>query len=72
MGSMEVEDTPAQPEGMAAEAEKGIPAPQRKGSRKRNITVFAIVSLINIGLLVFLWTQLLTPAQNSSGQRHDQ
>ena len=70
MGSMEVEDTGAQPEVTAA-AEKQTPAPQRKGSRKRNITVFAIVSLINIGLLVFLWTQLLTPAQNTSGQGRD-
>jgi cytochrome c biogenesis protein CcmG/thiol:disulfide interchange protein DsbE len=68
---MEVEDTPVQPEGMAAEAEKQTSAPQHKGSRKRNITVFAIVSLINVGLLVFLWTQLLTPAPNSSGQGHD-
>ncbi|HEX6483299.1 MAG TPA: TlpA disulfide reductase family protein [Ktedonobacteraceae bacterium] len=68
---MEVEDTQAQSEGTAAEAEKQTRAPQHKRSRKRNITVFAIVSLINIGLLAFLWTQLLTPAQNSSGQGHD-
>lgn len=68
---MEVEDTPVQPEGMAAEAEKQTPAPQHKSSRKRNITVFAIVSLINVGLLAFLWTQLLTPAPNTSGQGHD-
>ena len=68
---MEAEDTQAQPAGMAAEAEKEISTPRRKGSRKRTITVFAIVSLVNIGLLVFLWTQLLTPAQNSSGQGHD-
>lgn len=43
--------------------------PARKNRRKRNITIFVVVILLNIGLLVLLWTQLLTPAQNSaSGQ----
>jgi cytochrome c biogenesis protein CcmG/thiol:disulfide interchange protein DsbE len=62
MESME-EETGVQPEVKAAETEKEIPAPRRKRSRKRSITIFAIVSLINVGLLVFLWTQLLTPAK---------
>jgi cytochrome c biogenesis protein CcmG, thiol:disulfide interchange protein DsbE len=45
------------------------PVPERKRSRKRNITIFIVVTLLNIGLLIFLWTQLLTPAQNTaSGQ----
>lgn len=30
--------------------------------------VFLVVSLLNIGLLALLWTQLLTPAQQSSSQ----
>jgi cytochrome c biogenesis protein CcmG/thiol:disulfide interchange protein DsbE len=49
-----------------AQVEKHIPAPGRKGSRKRRITIFAVVSLLNAGLLIFLWTQLLTPAQNQN------
>jgi len=48
------------------QAEKQIPVPKRKGSRKRSITIFIVVTLLNIGLLVFLWTQLLTPAQNAA------
>ena len=34
----------------------------KKRSRKRSITIFVVVSVINAGLLVLLWTQLLTPA----------
>src|SRR5258708_19726254 len=45
-------------------AEKILPAPGRKRSRKRSIIIFAGVSLLNVGLLVLLWTQLLTPAAN--------
>lgn len=36
----------------------------RKRSRKRNITIFVVVSILNVALLALLWTQLLTPAQN--------
>ncbi len=43
---------------------------EKKGSRKRSITIFILVSLLNVGLLVFLWTQLLTPAPNAA-QVHD-
>ena len=39
-------------------------ATKRKSSRKRNIAIFIVVSLLNVGLLVLLWSQLLTPAQN--------
>jgi cytochrome c biogenesis protein CcmG/thiol:disulfide interchange protein DsbE len=44
-------------------------ATKRKSSRKRNIAIFIVVSLLNVGLLALLWSQLLTPAQNqgSSG-----
>jgi cytochrome c biogenesis protein CcmG, thiol:disulfide interchange protein DsbE len=53
------------------QADKQIPVPKRKGSRKRSITIFIVVTLLNIGLLIFLWTQLLTPAQNAAqGQNH--
>ena len=38
----------------------------RKRSRKRSITIFVVVSIINAALLVLLWTQLLTPAQNQA------
>lgn len=42
--------------------------PPHKRSRKRNILIFTVVMLINIGLLALLWTQLLTPAQSGSSQ----
>ena len=45
------------------EAEKQIPVPKRKSSRKRSITIFTLVTLLNVAVLAFLWTQLLTPAQ---------
>lgn len=35
-------------------------------SRKRSIITFVIVSLLNVGLLVVLWTQLLTPRSGQS------
>jgi len=38
------------------------PATKKKRSRKRSIIIFTVVSLLNIGLLALLWTQLLTPA----------
>ena len=38
----------------------------KKSSRKRNILIFSVVTLLNIVLLAFLWTQLLTPAQTTT------
>src|SRR5260370_8092312 len=61
MGSMEVEGTPSEVD----QAEKQEPARGRKSSRRRNITIFIGVSMLNVGLLALLWTQLLTPAQNA-------
>lgn len=58
---MEVEGTPSE----AAQAEKPEPAQGRKSSRRRSITIFIVVSMLNVGLLALLWTQLLTPAQNA-------
>ncbi len=52
-------------------AEKILPEPGRKGSRKRSIIIFSLVSLLNAGLLVLLWTQLLTPAHNSTSANGD-
>ena len=34
----------------------------KRSSRKRHITIFIVVSILNVALLVLLWTQLLTPA----------
>ena len=45
------------------ENENQAPAPARKNRRKRSIIIFVVVSLLNVGLLALLWTQLLTPAQ---------
>lgn len=44
--------------------EKIKPAPRR--SRRRSIIIFTVVSLLNAGLLILLWSQLLTPAQNQA------
>ena len=38
---------------------------ERRRWHKRRITIFIVVSLLNVALLAFLWFQLLTPAQNS-------
>lgn len=40
-----------------------VQAPLRKPKRRRRILVFCVVSLFNVGLLVLLVTQLLTPAK---------
>jgi cytochrome c biogenesis protein CcmG, thiol:disulfide interchange protein DsbE len=37
----------------------------RKNKRKRRIVIFCVVSLLNVGLLVLILTQLLTPATHS-------
>ncbi len=62
MASMEEKGTAPE----ISQVEKQAPASKSKGSRKRRITIFIGVSLLNIALLVFLWTQLLTPAQNAA------
>jgi cytochrome c biogenesis protein CcmG/thiol:disulfide interchange protein DsbE len=36
-----------------------------KNKRKRRILIFCVVSLLNVGLLALILTQLLTPATNS-------
>ena len=48
------------------QADNQKPVPKRKSSRKRSITIFTIVTLLNVAVLAFLWTQLLTPAQNTT------
>ena len=52
--------------------EEGIPSvstatekPVQKSTRKRSITIFIVVSLLNVALLGLLWSQLLTPAHNA-------
>src|SRR5438477_10210693 len=37
----------------------------RKNKRKRRIIIFCVVSLLNVGLLALILTQLLTPANHS-------
>ncbi len=44
------------------EQETGV----KKRSRKRNITFFIAISVVNAGLLILLWTQLLTPANKQT------
>jgi len=45
------------------------PIPARKNRRKRSIIIFIVVSLLNVGLLALLWTQLLTPAQSPASSQ---
>ena len=58
---MEVEDQAPIPE----------PTPKSKNRSKRNITIFIVVSLLNVGLLALLWTLLLTPAKNATPASSD-
>src|SRR5438552_19185170 len=37
----------------------------RKNKRRRRIVIFCVVSLVNVGLLALILTQLLTPATTS-------
>lgn len=50
------------------EGEALVRPPERKNRRKRSILIFIVVSLLNVGLLALLWTQLLTPAHPSTSQ----
>lgn len=40
--------------------------PEQKEKRKRSIIIFTVASILNLGLLALLWTQLLTPAQQNT------
>jgi len=42
------------------------PVAFKQHSRKRSITIFVIVSILNAALLGLLWMQLLTPAHNTT------
>jgi cytochrome c biogenesis protein CcmG, thiol:disulfide interchange protein DsbE len=60
---MRTEDISFESVSASTESEKLNGKP--RSSRKRSITIFIVVSLINAGLLILLWTQLLTPAHQS-------
>jgi cytochrome c biogenesis protein CcmG/thiol:disulfide interchange protein DsbE len=62
-------ENPSEENRLAAQ-ESGAPGVKQR-SRKRNIVVFSIVTVINIGLLVLLWTQLLTPKTTSATHSPD-
>jgi cytochrome c biogenesis protein CcmG/thiol:disulfide interchange protein DsbE len=57
---MEVEDK----QNEEIQVEKVVTRQHR--TRKRRITIFIVVSLLNAGLLALFWSQLLVPAQNQS------
>ena len=67
--AMEAKDT--QPGEQLHNAQAGKIVAKRKSNRKRNITIFIVMSLLNVGLLALLWSQLLTPAQNQAGANSD-
>jgi cytochrome c biogenesis protein CcmG/thiol:disulfide interchange protein DsbE len=47
------------------------PTVLKSRSRKRSITIFIVVSVLNAALLILLWTQLLTPAQHASSMQNN-
>ncbi len=49
-----------------AQEQEQKPVRGKKRSRKRSIIIFSAVTLVNVALLAFLWTQLLTPAQTTT------
>jgi cytochrome c biogenesis protein CcmG, thiol:disulfide interchange protein DsbE len=54
---------------MENESQTSADAPAHKNRRKRSIIIFVVVSLLNVGLLALLWSQLLTPTQSSPSSR---
>jgi cytochrome c biogenesis protein CcmG, thiol:disulfide interchange protein DsbE len=64
---MEVQDKITQSDNVQAEKLQS----RRKNSRKRSIIIFTVVSLLNAGLLILLWSQLLTPAPNANKNNSD-
>lgn len=53
-------------EALAKNDDELVRKPERKNTRKRSILIFTVVSILNVGLLVLLWTQLLTPARQNT------
>ncbi len=49
-----------------AQEQEQKPVRGKKRSRKRSIIIFSAVTLVNVALLAFLWTQLLTPAPTAT------
>ena len=58
-------------EGTASELAQTAQPKGRKSSHRRSITIFIVVSLLNVGLLALLWSQLLTPARNGQANSSD-
>ncbi|HYX48715.1 MAG TPA: TlpA disulfide reductase family protein [Ktedonobacteraceae bacterium] len=59
-----MEDKRIEPDVVQVEKQRSVP--KRKGSRKRSIIIFSVITLLNVLVLAFLWTQLLTPAQTTT------
>jgi len=58
---------PVEVDGHMPELAENVPVQESvlKNKRRRRILIFCVVSLLNVGLLVLLLTQLLTPAPKS-------
>ena len=69
VASMETEEKV--PEGTSAPERHGgkLTEGPKRNTRRRRIMIFIVVSLVNVGLLALLASQLLTPAQNQSGSK---
>jgi cytochrome c biogenesis protein CcmG/thiol:disulfide interchange protein DsbE len=61
-------DQAAARESLSTEVQAGLENKKRetRQTRKRDVTLFSVVSLVCVLLLALLWTQLLTPAQTRS------
>jgi cytochrome c biogenesis protein CcmG, thiol:disulfide interchange protein DsbE len=64
MGTEDIsfKDVSSFPDGSEGEKLNGKP----RSKRRRSIIIFTVVSLVNAGLLILLWSQLLTPVHQST------
>ncbi|MDQ2907583.1 MAG: TlpA family protein disulfide reductase [Chloroflexota bacterium] len=65
---MEIEGTQRDTIADAVASDEKLVVAPRKRTRRRSITIFIVVSVLNVALLALLWSQLLTPAAQPAGQ----
>ncbi len=63
---MQAEEQPSEGTSLAEIPRKQFTGGRKRSTHKRRILIFGVVSLLSLGLLVLLGSQLLTPAQNKS------
>ncbi len=63
---MQVEEQPSEGTSPAEIPREPFTEGRKSSARRRRIVIFGVVSLVSVGLLVLLGSQLLVPAQNQS------